>query len=99
MEQSPREVTWSVGGSQVESDAVAKAFKLQDGGGDFRRGDAGPTAGKAGVGCGCLILILVGIIVLVLLVLLLRDDNAGGSSGYRSGGGSYGGYSSGGGHK
>jgi len=98
MEQSPREITWSSGGT-IESDAVAKAFKLQDGGGDFRRGDAGPTAGKAGLGCGCLILILFGILVLVLLVLLLRDDNAGGSSGSRSGGGSYGGYSSGGGHK
>jgi len=99
MEQAPREVTWSSGG-KIESDTVATAFKLQGGGRDFGRGDAGPTARKGGLGCGCLVLILVAIVLLVLLIILFRnDDNSGRSSGSRSGGGSYGGYSSGGGHK
>jgi endogenous inhibitor of DNA gyrase (YacG/DUF329 family) len=99
MEQSPREVTWSAG-RILAGATVSQAFRLDQGGGDFRRGDAGPTSGQSGLGCGCLLLILLGILVLVLLVILLRDDdNAGGSGAYRSGGGSYGGYSSGGGHK
>lgn len=98
MEQTPREVTWS-GGGPIEADAVARTFNLQGGGRDFRRGDAGPTAGKPGLGCGCLLLILLALVVLVVLVLLLRGNDNSGSSGYRSSGGSYGGYSSGGGHK
>lgn len=101
MEESPGEVTWSLGG-QVSSDTVAQAFRLDPGKmGD--RGDAGPTTpakGCAGTGCGTIVLLF--IVVLIVLVVIKACVDDGGRSGYTSGGrtsgGSYGG-SSGGGHK
>jgi hypothetical protein len=101
LEQTPTEVTWS-SGSTIDSDAVAKAFKLDD---DKRallkRGDVGPTtAGGAGIGCGTVIALFVVVLILLLVVRACRDSaGSGGGSGFRTGGGSYGGYSSGGGHK
>ena len=96
MEETPRERTWSVG-NQVDAEAVAKAFKLEDKKDLLKRSDAGPTAGSArGVGCGTIVLI---ILILLILFAVLRacDDDNYSSSGSRSG--SYGGYSSGGSHK
>lgn len=96
MEQTPRERTWSVG-NQIDSDLVAKAFKLEGKKDLLKRSDAGPTAGgAAGVGCGTIVLV---ILVLLILVAVLKacDDGSPGGSAWRSG--SYGGYSSGGSHK
>lgn len=103
MEQSPNEVTWSVG-AQIESDAVAKAFKLEDKKDLLKRSDAGPASAAKGVGFGT-ILVLV-LILLLFLFLISRcsscnpnTENCTSSSGARSSGGSFGGFSSGGGHK
>jgi ribosomal protein L37AE/L43A len=101
MEQSPREVTWS-SGSRIDSDAVAKAFKLEGKKEQMKRSDAGPTSAGGGIGCGTLILLFFIILVFLLLVRACMDDEGGTGSGFSSGrssGGSYGGYSSGGGHK
>lgn len=103
MEQSAVEVTWSIGGT-MESDAVARAFKLEGKKDLLRRSDAGPVSMAKGVGCGT-------IIVLVLLLLLFlfvinrcsrcdpTTQNCSASSSARSSGGSFGGFSTGGGHK
>ncbi len=102
MEESPREVTWS-SGSKIDSDAVAKAFNLEDKREQLKRSDAGPTSAAGGVGCGTLILLFIVILVILLLVRACMDNEDGAGSGFSSGGrsssGSYGGYSSGGGHK
>ena len=100
MEQSPREVTWS-SGSKIDSDTVAKAFKLQDKQELLKRSDAAPTSAGGGIGCGT---IVIGIVVILLVLLVVKacvDDGQRGSglSSGRSSGGSFGGYSSGGGHK
>lgn len=100
MEESPREVTWS-SGSKIDSDTVAKAFKLQDKQELLKRSDAGPTSAGGGIGCGT---IVIGIVVILLVLLVVKacvDDGQRGSglSSGRSSGGSFGGYSSGGGHK
>ncbi len=102
MEQSANEVTWSVG-SQIDSDAVAKAFKLEDKKDLLKRSDAGPGSAAKAVGVGTVIVLV--LILLLFLLLLSRcsscDPNvencSGGSA--RSSGGSFGGSSSGGGHK
>ena len=47
MERTPREVTWS-SGSNIASDAVAKAFKLEQKKELLKRSDAGPTSGRGG---------------------------------------------------
>ncbi len=103
LEQSPNEVTWSVG-SQIDSDAVAKAFKLEDKKDLLKRSDAGPASLAKGMGMGTIIVL---VLVLLLFLLLIsrcsgcdpatQNCNSGSSS--RSSGGSFGGYSSGGGHK
>jgi len=106
MEETPTEVTWSVG-SQVEADAVAKAFGLEAKKDLLQRGDAGPVTPKSsGTGCGCATIVLVVLVILILLAILKAcddDDRSGGSSGYsssspRSSTGSWGG-GSGGSHK
>ncbi|AOG22603.1 DUF4178 domain-containing protein [Acidovorax sp. RAC01] len=104
LEQSPTELTWSAG-DKIASDAVAKAFNLQDKKDVLQRDDAGPFVAAKGMGCGTIILIAV--ILLILLLLLSRcsrcdpqvENCSSSSSSYRSPGGSYGGYSSGGSHK
>ncbi len=103
MEQSAAEVTWSVG-SQIASDAVAKAFKLEAKKDLLQRMDAAPIGLDGG---GIVRKIVIGVvIILVLLAVFTRSgcdpntENCSSSrSSYRSSGGSYGGYSGGGGHK
>jgi hypothetical protein len=99
LEQTPNEVTWS-SGSKIDSDAVAKAFKIEDKKELLKRADAGPTAKK---GIGCITIIVLFVIILIVLSLMRgctcdpQRENC--SSSNRSSGGSYGGFSGGGGHK
>ncbi|MGE4241585.1 DUF4178 domain-containing protein [Ramlibacter sp.] len=98
MEETPREQTWSAG-SKIASEAVAKAFGLEDKRDLLKRGDAGPvTAAGNGVGCGCATILIILFVVLVLVVLVksCEDDSRTGGGVYR---GSTGGFSSGGSHK
>jgi uncharacterized membrane protein YgcG len=110
MEQTRSEVVWSVG-EQMDSVAVAQAFKLEGKKDLFKRGDALPVSHISGMGCGTIIVVV--IVVLVLISLLGRcsscdpdvencsssSSSSSTSGSYRSSGGSYGGYSGGGGHK
>ena len=99
MEKTPNEVTWSVG-NQIDSEAVAKAFKLEDSKDLLKRADASPASVLKGVGCGTIIILIV--IVLIFLFLISRctpTTGSGYSSGARTSGGSFGGSSGGGGHK
>lgn len=102
MEQSPNEVVWSLG-SQIESDTVAKAFKLEDKKELLQRSDAGPGSAAKSMGVGTIIVLL--LILLLFLSLLSRCSSCDpatqncspGSA--RTSGGAFGGYSGGGGHK
>ncbi|HSV51635.1 MAG TPA: DUF4178 domain-containing protein [Burkholderiaceae bacterium] len=103
MEQTPTEVTWSVGG-KIDSDAVAKAFKLEGKKDLLKRSDASPISKAAGMGCGAIVFLF--IIILVVMMLFgrcsscdPRYENCSSSSSSRSSGGSFGGSSGGGGHK
>jgi ribosomal protein S27AE len=108
MEKSPNEVTWSVG-SQIDSDAVAKAFKLDDKKDLLKRADAKP--GSALSGMGCLTIIILFAVIVFFLFLMSRctscnpntencsSSSSSGSGSSRSSGGSFGGFSGGGGHK
>ena len=100
LEKSPNEVTWSVG-SQIDSEAVAKAFNLEGKKDLLKRSDATPAGKLSGIGCLTIIIILV--IVLFFLFLMSRcspSTGSGYSSGPRTSGGSFGGSSGGGGgHK
>ena len=99
MEKTPTEVTWSVG-SQIDSDAVAKAFKLDDKKDLLKRDDASPASALKGVGCGTIIILF--LIILLFLFLMSRcssNTSSGSSGGSRTSGGSYGGFSGSGGHK
>jgi ribosomal protein S27E len=98
LEETPRERTWSVG-NQIDSDTVAKAFKLEGKKELLKRGDAGPTSGGAsgGIGCGTIMLIILLLLILTALLKACDDEGSGSGSSWR--GGSYGGYSSGGSHK
>jgi hypothetical protein len=102
MEQSASEVVWSVG-SQIDSDKVAAAFKL-DGKKDLlKRSDAGPVSLGSGMSVRTLIVIFLLLILLSIIISRCSDcdpkvENCS-SSGSRSSGGSFGGFSSGGGHK
>ena len=104
MEQTAREVTWSVG-SAISSDAVAAAFGQAARKDLFKRGDAGPTSpAGSGTGCGCAVILLIALVIFALVILATArrtGDEGGGtmSSSPGSRGGSWGGYSSGGGHK
>ncbi len=100
MERSPNEVTWSVGG-QIDSEAVAKAFKLEAKKDLLKRSDATPAGKLSGIGCLTIIIILA--VILFFLFLMSRcssDNTSSGTSRGRTSGGSYGGSSGGGGgHK
>ena len=99
MEKSPNEVTWSVGG-QIDSDAVAKAFKLDAKKDLLKRTDATPASKLSGIGCLTIIVILAVILFFLFLMSRCSSDNASsGTSSGRTSGGSYGGSSGGGGHK
>jgi hypothetical protein len=104
MEESANEITWSAG-SQIDSDSVAKAFKLEEKLALFKRTDVGPFSAAPSLGARTILLIVVGGLLLVLLSRCSsncdpRVENCSSSGGsYRSSGGSWGGSSSGGGHK
>ncbi len=102
MEQSPTELVWS-SGDQIDSEVVAKAFKLEDKQ-DLLKRDVTPFSAAKGIGIGTIIVVLV--ITLILISMLSRCsscdpqvENCSSSSSSRSSGGSYGGFSGGGGHK
>jgi hypothetical protein len=99
LEQTANELTWSVG-SKIDSDLVAKAFKLDAKKDLLKRSDAGPGSASKNVGCGTIILLFIVIVVFLLMVSKCSscDPNVENCSS-RSSGGSYGGFSSGGGHK
>jgi ribosomal protein L37AE/L43A len=97
MERAPREVTWS-SGSTIDSDAVVKAFRLEQKRELLKRVDAGPTAAAGAIkGLGKIVAFIV-VMAIVVLVMKACDDDEGWGSG-RTSGGSFGGSSSGGGHK
>jgi ribosomal protein S27AE len=103
LEQSANEVVWSAG-SRIDSNLVAKAFKLDAQANLFKRGDAGPLSVGKGMGCGAIIIMLVVILILLALVSQCSScdparENCSSSAAPRSSGGSYGGSSGGGGHK
>ncbi len=105
MERTPNELTWSVGG-QIGSDAVAKAFKLEDKKDLLKRADVSPGSPAAGLSI-VTILVLFGIIVFFLFLMsrcsscdrAVENCSSSSSSGSRTSGGSFGGFSGGGGHK
>ena len=102
MEQSRNEITWSAG-AKIESDTVAKAFKLEDQKDLLKRSDAAPFTAARSIGIIPIIVIL--IVILIVLSLLSRCSRCDprvencSSTTARSSGGSWGGSSSGGGHK
>ena len=97
LEQTPNEVTWSVG-SKIGSDTVVQAFGLQDKAALLKRDDVKPFSAAPQISMRTIIIVVV-LIVLLLIIMNSCSDSSNSSSGYRSSGGSYGGYSSGGGHK
>ncbi len=103
MEQTPNELTWS-GGEKIDSDMIAKAFKLEDKKALLKRSDASPLSAASGLSLRTIVIIV--LLVLFLLFILSRCsrcdpavENCSSSSSSRSAGGSFGGFSSGGGHK
>ena len=104
MEQSANEVTWSVG-SKIDSDAMARAFKLEGKKDLLKRSDAGP--GSVGKRMSLVTILVILLLLLFFLVLMSRcsscDPNiencSQGSNSSRTSGGSFGGFSTGGGHK
>ncbi len=104
MEQTPAEITWSAG-NRIDSNAVVKAFKLEDKKDLLQRTDAAPASASSGLGCLTIVVVIVIIVVLLALVRSCaacdpqREICSSSGSTWRSGGGSYGGYSSGGSHK
>ena len=102
-EQSPDEVTWSVG-SKIDSDKVAKAFKLEDKKKLLSRSDVGATSVSAAMSVRTLIIIFLLLLLLSLIISRCSacdpaKENCSKSYSSRSSGGSFGGFSSGGGHK
>jgi len=102
MEQSANEITWSAG-AKIDSDLVAKAFKLEGKKDLLKRTDAAPFTAARSIGIIPLIVFL--IVLLLVLSLLSRCSRCDPkvenctSTTSRSSGGSYGGSYSGGGHK
>ncbi len=103
MEQSAQEVTWS-SGSQIDSDLLTRAFKLEEKKDLLKRSDVGPFSAAKSISVGAMIVLV--LLLLLVLMLLSRcascdptTQNCTSNSGMRTSGGSFGGYSSGGGHK
>lgn len=105
MEQNANEITWSAG-SQIDSDSVANAFKLEDKLAMFKRTDVGPFSAARGMSAGAILAIVLG--GLFMFALLSRcssscdpryENCSSSGSSYRSSGGSWGGSYGGGGHK
>jgi predicted RNA-binding Zn-ribbon protein involved in translation (DUF1610 family) len=103
MEQSERELSWSVGGA-LRSDAVVKAFGLQDKKELLQRSDVKPFAASGAFWLRPDFWVFV-VIVLVMLSVTTCSSNCDpalqdcASNGARTSGGSFGGFSTGGGHK
>lgn len=103
LEQSPDEVTWSVG-SKIDSDKVAKAFKLEGKKELLARSDVGATSASAAMSARTLIIIFLLLLLFSLVISRCSacdpaTGNCSSSYSSRSSGGSFGGFSSGGGHK
>ena len=101
MEQSPAEITWSVG-SRIASEAVAKAFKIEDKSALLKRSDVGPFVPSGGPFMDLKFWIFVTIVLVFLALSTCSnrcDPNVENCSSSRTSGGSWGGASSGGGHK
>jgi hypothetical protein len=105
MEQSPQELTWSVGG-MVDSALVAQVFGLQDKKALLQRSDAKPfaAAGAVWMRPDFWVFVVVVLIMFSLATCSSRCDPASqdcssSSTGARTSGGSFGGFSTGGGHK
>jgi len=104
MEQSPKELTWSVGG-MIGSDAVAKAFKLQDKKELLQRADAKPFAATGSFWLRTDFWVFVVIVLIMLSLTTCSSDcdptlqDCSSASSGRTSGGSFGGFSTGGGHK
>ena len=99
MEQSPSELTWSVG-SKLNSDTVAKMFKLEDKKELLSRSDAHPLASSSDAPWQ--LYVFIGFMLLVIFLVMSRNDcdpNVENCTTSRTSGGSFGGYTSGGGHK
>ena len=102
-ETTQNEVTWSVG-ETLEASVVAKAFKMEEKGGAFKRADAAPFSSPPHLSVGTLVLL--GVMVIFVLPMLLprcsqcdpKVENCS-ASGSRTSGGSWGGFSGGGSHK
>ncbi|WP_342620244.1 DUF4178 domain-containing protein [Rhodoferax sp. GW822-FHT02A01] len=106
MEQSPQELTWSVG-SMVSSDTVTQAFKLQDRKELLQRSDVKPFAASGAFWMRPDFWVFVVIVLIMLSIATCSNDCdpntqdcSSSSSNYgRTSGGSFGGFSTGGGHK
>ena len=70
-------MTWS-SGSKIDSDTVAKAFKLEDKKDLLKRGDAGPDQRRrTGIGCGTIIVLFFIVLILLLVVKACRRRRPG----------------------
>ncbi len=101
MEQSPNELTWSVGG-KIDSDVVVKAFRLEAKQDLLKRSDAGPFVADKSVSWKTIVVLIV--ILLIFSSLTTRCSSCDPavencSTSGRTSAGSFGGFSSGGGHK
>jgi hypothetical protein len=102
MEQSASEVVWSVGG-KIDSEAVAKAFKLEAKKDLLKRSDVGPVSLGSAMSVRTLIVIF--LLLILLSVIISRCSSCDPkvenctSSNSRSSGGAFGGFSGGGSHK
>ncbi len=101
MEQSPNELTWSVG-SKIDSNAVAKAFNLEGKKELLARSDAGPISVAPDVSNKLVFVVFIAMILIALMMERCsscdpRVENCASSG--RTSGGSFGGFSGGGGHK
>jgi hypothetical protein len=99
-EQSPGEVTWSVG-SKIDSSLVASAFQLEAKKDLLQRSDATPLS-IGSIGPNSWLWVVVILVMVVAMVYTARNDcdpNVETCSYSRTSSGSYGGFSSGGGHK
>jgi hypothetical protein len=104
MEQSPQELTWSVGG-MVSSDTVVQAFKLQDRKELLQRTDVKPFAATGAFWMRPDFWVFVVIVLIILSATTCSSDcdpnvqDCSSATQSRTSGGSFGGFSTGGGHK
>jgi endogenous inhibitor of DNA gyrase (YacG/DUF329 family) len=97
-EQSRQEITWSVG-SKLESDKVAKMFKMEGSKELLQRADASPFTASSTSWQSTLIMIVVFLLFWSWLSAEECDPKVENCANARTSGATYGGYSSGGWHK